>query len=658
MATKIPPHNLTEVVNAVLLMIGNYIEHGTETDIADIIQIIKGPDFPTGATILGTNGIKQAYLTGRGNVVIRSDVEVEPMDGGREMIIVKELPYQVNKLNLIKKIADLVKDKKVDGITDIRDESEKEIIRVVIELRRDANAAVILNNLYKYSQLQESFGIIMLVLVNGEPKVLNIKEVLEEYLKHQKVVVTRRTQFDLNKALKRAHLVEGFLKALDYIDEIIKIIRANREISKSKEIITERFGFSVEQADAIVEMRLRSLSGLEREKLEAEYAELMKIIEEFRKILGDEKRLLEVIRDEITVIRDKFGDGRRTKIVPFEGEIEIADLINEEMNVITLTQMNYIKRLTLDTYTTQNRGGRGVMGMTTRDEDLVKAIFVASTHDDILFLTTHGKVFRKKAYEIPEAGRTAKGMAIVNLLNLSGGEKIASVIPVRDYTDGYLVMVTKLGIIKKTEMQLFKNISKSGLIALKIREDDELITVLRTTEDDEIFIATNSGMGIKFNEGNVRQMGRNATGVRAVRLTGSDNVIGAVMLEQGKKVLLASENGYGKCTEADEFRLQSRGGKGLRAYRVTEKTGKLIGIETVCDKDELMLINSEGVIIRIRVGDISTSGRVTMGVKLINLSDGVTVVNLAKVAEEEITSDDVSDDVINEEVISNEAEAE
>jgi len=645
MASNILPHNLTETVNAVIRMIDNYIgtdeTAGRETEISELIDIVKGPDFPTGATILGTNGIKQAFLTGRGKVLVRSEVEMEEMPNGKTRVVVTQLPYQVNKRKLIEKIAELVKDKKVDGITYLNDDSDRHGIRIVMELRRDANANVVLNNLYKHSQLQESFGINMMALVDGEPKILNLKDMLEEYLKHQKIVVTRRTQFDLDKALKRAHIVEGFLKALDHIDEIIAIIRSHREVSGesgSKAVIMERFGFTQEQADAIVEMRLRALSGLERERLEKELAELNRLIAEYREILGSEKRLLEVIRDEITVIRDKFGDERRTKIVPYEGEIEIADLIDEETNVITLTHLNYIKRLTLDTYTTQNRGGRGVVGVTTRDEDIVKDIFVASTHDDILFLTNLGKMYRKKAFQIPEAGRTAKGTAVINLLNLSAGEKVASVIPVREY-DGYLLLVTKKGIVKKTNMNHFKNIRENGLIALNIREEDELLAVLRTNGEDEIFIATKNGIGIRFSETKVREVGRTATGVKGVKLSEGDIVIGAVILpkDNENKIIFVAENGYGKCTEPNEFRLQGRSGKGLKAYKVTEKTGGLIGIALVSDKDELMLVNSEGVIIRIRIADISTSGRATMGVKLINLHEGVKVISLAKIAEENKT---------------------
>ena len=644
MATNIPPHNLSEVIDGVLMMIDNFVNEQRETEISELLTAIKGPDFPTGATILGTSGIRQAYLTGRGKVLVRATAEIEPMANGRDMIVIKDIPYQVNRAKLVEKIAELVKDKRVEGISDLRNESDRFGTRVVVELKKDANANVILNNLYKYSSLQESFGIIMLALVDGEAKILNLKELLSVYLKHQKEVVTRRTEFDLAKALKRAHIVEGFLKALDYIDEIIAIIRANREISVSKGIIMEKFGFTQEQADAIVEMRLRALSGLERERLEKEAQELAAMIREWQAILADETLLYGVIRKELVAVRTKYGDERRTKIEPFEGEIDFEDLIDESMSVITMTHFDYVKRLPLDTYKSQNRGGRGIMGMTTRDEDFVRDLFISSTHDDVLFITNKGRAFRKRGYEIPEAGRTARGTAIVNLIQIDGDEKIAAVLPVRDYeAGGYLMMITRAGVVKKTKLEAFSNIKKSGLIALNIREDDELIKVLRTTGDDDIFIATRSGMGVRFAESDVREMGRTATGVRGITLREDDYVIGAEILSEDGKILFSSENGFGKCTERDEFRMQRRSGIGLKIYKTTEKTGSLVGLASVTDKDELMIINSEGIIIRIRVQDIATVGRVTQGVKLIQLPEGVKVVSIAKIPEDYVELDEESE---------------
>ncbi|MDR2904141.1 MAG: DNA gyrase subunit A [Clostridiales bacterium] len=649
MATNIPPHNLTESVNCVIKIIDNYITESRETDIEELIEILKAPDFPTGATIIGTSGIKAAYRTGRGKVIVRSDVTIEPMPNGREMMIVSEIPYQVNKSRLLEKIGELVKDKRVEGISDMRDESDRNGIRIVIELKKDANANVILNNLYKHTQLQESFGILMLALVDNQPRVLNIKEMLTAYLKHQKDVVTRRTRFDLNKAARRAHIVEGFLKALDYIDEIISIIRSNREISKSKEIIIERYGFTQEQADAITEMRLRSLSGLEGERLENEFGDLKNLIVYLQSILDDEMKLYSVIKEELTVIRDKYGDERKTKVVPYIGEIEDEDLIEEETSVITMTHFDYVKRLPLNTYKSQNRGGKGIMGMATRDEDLIQNLVIASTHDYLLFFTNMGRVYRIKAYEIPEAGRTARGTAIVNLLNLQGGEKITAVIPFRDYDGGYLVMITKNGLIKKTETDQFKNIRVKGLIALNIHDDDELIKVMKTDGESNIFIATSKGMGICFNEDSVRSMGRTAAGVKAIDLADDDFVVGAEMVLEDHKILVVSSSGYGKCTEFENFRLQKRNGKGLKIHKVTDKTGELVGTSMVTDKEELMLINSNGIIIRIRIAEISTTGRIAQGVKLINLEDGVKVVSLAKVAEDQIEEEAETDATVTEE---------
>lgn len=640
MATNIPPHNLTEIINAVVKIIDNFVEEGRETEIEELLKIVTGPDFPTGANILGTAGIRSAYMTGRGRVVMRAKCEIETLANGRECISVREMPYQVNKGKMQEKIAELVKDKKIEGISDIRDESDRNGVNVVIEIKKEANVNVVLNLLYKYTQLQESFGVNMLALVNGEPKVLNLKEILGYYLEHQKDVVSRRTQFDLEKAQKRIHLVEGFLKALDFIDEIIEIIRSNREIAVSKEIIRERFGFSVAQADAIVEMRLRSLSGLEREKLQDEFDKLMATISYLQSILADDSKLLGVIRDEIVAIRDKFGDDRRTQILHDDGEIDLEDLIDEGMCVITLTHLDYVKRLPLDTYKTQSRGGKGVLGLTTRDEDIIKKIFIASTHDDVLFITTAGRAYKLRAYQIPESGRSAKGNAIVNLLNLNSGEKIAAVMPVNDYSKGYLTMVTSMGIVKRTKLSAFENMNKNGLLALNIKDGDSIISALHTTGEDELFIASYKGKGLRFIESAIREMGRQASGNLSMKLGENDHIIGAEIVSDNQKILFVSEMGYGKTTENEEFRAQGRRGKGMVAYKPSEKTGNLIGVASVSDDEELMLINSNGVVIRIRVKDIRTTGRSAVGVKLINLEDGVTVVGLAKIAKEHIGNAD------------------
>ena len=636
MATNIPPHNLTECINAVVHIIDNHINEGRETDIVELLNIITGPDFPTGATIVGASGIRSAYMTGRGKVVMRAVCEIEPMPNGREMIVVTEMPYQVNKGKMQEKIADLVKDKKIEGISDIRDESDRNGVRVVIELKKDVNAHVVLNLLYKYTQLQESFGVNMLALVNGEPRVLNLRDMLTYYLTHQKDVVTRRTQFELARAQKRQHLVEGFLKALDHIDEIINIIRSNREIARSKEIIIEKFGFSTEQADAIVEMRLRSLSGLERERLEKEFDSLRELITYLLSILGDEKILLGVIREEILVIRDKYGDERRTQIVPDEGEIMLEDLIDEENCVITLTHMDYVKRLPLDTYKSQRRGGKGVLGLTTRDEDIIKQIYIASTHDDVIFITTVGRAYRLRAYQIPEAGRSAKGSAIVNLLRLSPDEKIASVIVVNNYENGCLTMVTKKGMVKKTPISAYENINKSGILSIILKEGDELIKTMLTSGEDDIMMVSHEGQGLRFSETAVRETGRKAAGVRTIRLAEGDYVVGAEIVSEDMKLLIVSEKGFGKCTLYDEFGAKGRRGKGMRAYKCVDKTGKVVSIASVNDKEELMLINSNGIIIRTPIVGISTSGRNTSGVKLIDLDEGVVVVGLAKISEEDV----------------------
>lgn len=647
MATNIPPHNLKEVIDGLLKIIDNKIEENRETKIEELLDIIKGPDFPTGATILGKAGIRMAYMTGRGRLRVRSTANIETTKTGKERIIITEIPYQVNKSRMIEKIAELVKDKKVDGITDINDESDRNGIKVVIECRKDANANVILNQLYKYSQLQESYSVNFLAIVDGVPKTLNLKEILEYYLKHQEEVVTRRTQFELDKALKRAHIVEGLLKALDFIDEIINIIRSNKDIKDAKTILIDKFDFTVEQVDAICEMRLRSLSGLEREKLDEEFAKLSSIIDELKSILGSENRLLQVIKEEFLQIKAKFGDERKTAIVQDEGDLYIEDLIEDEMSVITMTHLDYVKRLPLSTYKSQNRGGKGIIGMQTRDEDFVKNLFLSSNHSFIYFFTNKGKVYRIKTFEIPEAGRTAKGTPIINLLQIESGEKITAVIPVKQNKnneeidkDEYLIMTTKKGVIKKTKISMFNNIRKMGLIAVNLREDDELISVKKITDGKQMFLATKLGMSIKFNQEDIRELGRNATGVKAITLNKDDEVVASEVIEKNKKILIVSEKGFGKCTLSDEYRLQSRGGKGLKTYKITERTGNVIDVKMIDEKEELIMVTSDGVIIRIRAKDISTTSRVTQGVKLINVSDDVKVMSVAKISEDYIENEE------------------
>lgn len=641
MATNIPPHNLTEVVNGVICMIDNKIDD-KDTDIEELMEHIQGPDFPTGATILGKSGIRAAYRTGRGKILVRALAEIQPMSNGREKIVVTELPYVVNKLRLIEKIAELVKDKRIEGISDLYDASSGDDIKIIIELKKDVSANVILNQLYKYTPLQESFGAIMLALVDGKPEVLNLKRIIEEYLKHQENVVTRRTQFNLDKAEKRAHILEGLKIAIDNIDEVIRIIRTSYD--NAKERLMERFGLSDVQAQAILEMQLRRLQGLEHEKIDTEYKELMEKIAYYRSLLADKKLLLGVIKDELTLVRDKFGDERRTQFMQNPGEIDIEDLIEEETCVMTLSNLNYVKRTPLDTYKSQNRGGRGIIGMQTRDEDFVKDMFLSSTHDTILFFTDRGRVYRMKGYQIPEAGRTARGMAIVNLLEIVPGENITAIIPVKEFKeDEYLVMITKEGIIKKTEMASFANIRKGGLIAVNLREDDSLISVMTTNGQDEIFVATRNGAGIKFSETDVRAMGRTATGVKAITLRQEDYVVSAVKIVEGAKILNVTENGYGKRTDMDAFTVQYRGGKGLKIHQLTDKTGLLTGILLIEDNEEIMLMTSEGVIIRLRAKDISTIGRVSQGVKLINLDDGVSVVGIAKISEDDIKEEELKE---------------
>ncbi len=635
MATNIPPHNLREVIAAVVKMIDNRIEEDRDTEIEELLAIVKGPDFPTGGIILGTRGAEEAYRTGRGKIRVRSVTNIETMANGKSRIIVTELPYMVNKARLIEKIAELVKDKKIDGITDLRDESNREGMRICIELRKDVNANVIMNQLYKHTQLQDSFGVIMLALVNNQPKVMNLKDVLTYYIKHQEEVVTRRTQYDLNKAEERDHILQGLLIALDNIDEVIRIIRGSANTQAAKEGLIERFGLTEVQAQAIVDMRLRALTGLEREKLEQEHAELLKKIEEYKAILADEKLLLGVIKTEITLIADKYGDDRRTKFGYDESEIDMEDLIPRGNTVIAMTSLGYIKRMTVDNFKTQHRGGRGIKGMSTIEDDYIEDLLMTTTHHYLMFFTNFGRVYRLKTYEIPEAGRTARGTAIVNLLQLNPGEKISAMIPIREFTEGkHLFMVTKRGITKKTPIMEFSNVRKNGLAAISLRDDDELIEVKATDENSEIFLITKYGMCIRFKETDVRAMGRNAMGVIGMNLDDGDEIIGMQLNTQGDALLIVSEMGMGKRTLLDEFTVQKRGGKGVRCYRITEKTGNVVGIKGVNDDHEIMMITTEGVIIQIPVGDISIYGRNTSGVKLINLDDeNVKVAKIAKVRE-------------------------
>ena len=636
MATNIPPHNLTETINAIVKIIDNKVEENRDTTIEEIMEIIKGPDFPTGATILGRKDVEQAYRTGRGKIKTRAVSEIETMDNGKSRIIVTELPYMVNKAKLVEKIASLVKEKKVDGITDLRDESDQEGTRVVIEVRRDANANVILNQLYKHTQLQDSFGVIMLALVDGEPKVLNLLQMLDEYLKHQKDVVTRRTKFELNKAEERAHIIKGLLIALDNIDEVIKIIRGSRTTADAKKNLIERFGLSDAQSQAIVDMRLRQLTGLAREDLEAEYADLMAKIDYLKSILADENKLLTVIKEEIEVIRDKFGDERRTKIGINVGDLSDEDLIPEEDTVVAMTNLGYIKRMTVDNFKSQNRGGKGIKGMQTIDKDFMKDMFMVSTHDYILFLTNTGRIYKLKCYEIPEAGRTARGMAIVNLLQLQPGEKISAMVQMKEFEeDKYLIMATKKGTIKKTPIMAYTNIRKSGIQAITLREDDELIDVTISDNNDNIMLITKKGQGIKFRETDVRETGRSAMGVRGIELNQDDEVISMQLESQGECVLIVSANGMGKRTPFTDFKLQNRGGKGVKCYKISDKTGEIVGAKAVNDGNEIMMITNEGIVIRMFVDDISILGRVTLGVKLMNTGDkdDIVVASITKVKE-------------------------
>ena len=636
MATNIPPHNLSELIDGIIKI----IDEDNVSD-EDLMSVIKGPDFPTEGIILGTAGIKQAYKTGRGKITLRAETNIEEMSGNRQRIIVSSLPYQVNKANLIKTISDLSKEKKIEGISECRDESDrKEKVRVVIELKRDANAQVVLNQLFKHTQMQTTFGIIMLALVNGEPKILTLRQALDVYIDHRKDVILRRTQFDLDKALARAHILEGLKIALDYIDEVIQIIRSSYD--DAKERLMERFGLTDIQAQAILDMRLKTLSGLQREKIEEEYKQLMELIEHLRAILNSERLVYDIIKEELLEVKDKFGDDRKTKIVAAEGEIDIEDLIKEEQTVVTLTHFGYIKRMPIDTYRSQRRGGKGITGIATREEDFVKQIFTASTHDVILFFTNKGKVYKLRGYEIPEAGRTAKGTAIVNLLSLDPGEKVSAVIPIQNFADDkYLLMATKHGLIKKTALKEYDSNRKTGLQGITLKEDDELIAVRLTDGQDNVVLVTRNGMCITFDEKDVRPIGRVSQGVIGIRLDEGDEVIGMEsVIAGGKATLLAiTENGFGKRTELDEYRVQIRGGKGVITYKITQKTGKLVGVRIATEDDDVMLITDTGTIIRISVKDVSVLGRSTQGVTLMRTNDGGKVVSIETLTPDEIEND-------------------
>ena len=634
MATNIPPHNLREVVDAVVKLIDNRVNEDRDTDMEEVLQIITAPDFPTGGIILGTRGSEEAYRTGRGKVRVRAVTDIETLPNGKSQIIVTELPYMVNKARLIEKIAELHKEKKIDGITDLRDESNREGTRIVIELRRDANANVILNLLYKHTQMQDTFGIIMLALVNNEPKVLNLLEMLKLYLKHQEDVVTRRTKYDLNKAEERDHILQGLLIALDHIDEVIRIIRSSRNTQAAKENLMERFELSDPQAQAIVDMRLRALTGLEREKLKNEHKELMAKIAELKAILADEKLLLGVIREEILITSLKYGDDRRSRIGFDEYDISMEDMIPRDNTVIAMTNLGYIKRMTIDNFKSQNRGGKGIKGMQTIEEDFIADLLMTTTHHYVMFFTNYGRVYRLKAYEIPEASRTARGTAIINLLQLNPGEKISAIIPVKDYEDDKnLFMVTRRGIVKKTPVMEYSNVRKNGLAAINLRDDDELIEVKITDADTDLFLVTKHGMCIRFKETDVRATGRMSMGVIGMNLDDGDEIVGMQLDSQGDSLLIVSENGMGKRTYLEEFSVQKRGGKGVKCYKITEKTGYVVGVKACNDDHEIMMITTEGIIIQLRVEDISILGRITSGVKMINLDKGIKVAQVAKVRE-------------------------
>ena len=634
MATNIPPHNLKEVIDGVVKIIDNIIEEDRDTSLEEILQVIKGPDFPTGATILGTRGIEEAYRTGRGKIRVRAVTDIESLPNGKSRIIVTELPYLVNKARLIEKIAELVRDKKVEGITDLNDHSNREGMRICIDLKKDANANVVLNQLYKHTQLQDTFGVIMLALINNQPKIMNLLEMLKHYLAHQEEVVTRRTQYELNKAQERAHILEGLLKALDNIDEVIRIIRGARTPQTAKEQLMERFGLTEVQAQAIIDMRLRALTGLEREKLEAEYAELMEKIRKYKAILADRNLLLRVVREEILLISEKYGDDRRTQIGFDEFDISMEDLIPKQNTVITMTKLGYIKRMTVDNFRSQNRGGKGIKGMQTIENDYIEELLMTTTHHYLMFFTNTGKVYRLKAYEIPEAGRTARGTAIINLLQLAPGEKITAVIPLNKFEEGkYLMMVTKKGLVKRTPILDYEHVRKTGLAAIVLRDEDELIEVKYTDNKKHIILVTKEGMCIRFKENDVRSTGRVSMGVRGMNLSDSDEVVGMQLDTQGDCLLFVSEKGMGKRTSISEFTCQNRGGKGVKCYKITEKTGNVIGVKAVNEENEVMMITTEGIIIRLQCSDISMLGRITSGVKLINLDEGVKVASVAKVRE-------------------------
>ena len=631
MATSIPPHNLGEVIDATVHLIDN-----EECSVDDLMKFVKGPDFPTSAIIMGKENIAEAYRTGRGKVKVRARAVIEELPKGKQQIVVTEIPYQVNKAKLVERIAELVKDKKVEGISDLRDESNRNGMRIVIELKRDVNANIVLNNLYKHSQMEETFSVIMLALVNGQPKVLNLKQILYHYVQHQKDVVTRRTKFELNKAEARAHILEGLRIALDNIDAVISLIRASKTTQEAKSGLMEKFGLTDIQAQAILDMRLQRLTGLERDKIEAEYEELIKKINRLKEILANERLLLNVIKEEMLIIKENYADERRTEIRHAEGEIDMRDLIEDEEIAITLTHFGYIKRLPADTYKSQKRGGRGISALTTREEDFVKHLVSTTTHSKLLFFTNKGRVFRLNAYEIPEGKRQAKGTAIVNLLQLGPNEKIATLLAIDEKDDNkYLLLATKNGIVKKTDREEFKNINKAGLIAIGLREDDELIGVKVTDGNKDVLLVTKEGMSIRFDENDIRSMGRSAMGVKGITLSNDDKVVSMSLCEEGTDVLVVSENGFGKRTDINEYRTQIRAGKGIKTYNIAEKTGKLVGAEMVNEDDEMMIINSDGVLIRFIVNEISLFGRVTSGVKLMKTDDEVNVVSISKIKMEE-----------------------
>lgn len=645
MATNIPPHNLRETISAVVKIIDNYVEEDRDTGMDEILSIVKGPDFPTGAMILGTRGIEEAYRTGRGKIRVRAVTDIETLPNGKSQIIVTELPYMVNKARLIEKMAELVRDKKIDGITSINDHSNREGMRICIELRRDANANVILNQLYKHTQLQDTFGVNMLALVNNEPKVMNLLDMLKYYLQHQEDVVTRRTKYDLNKAQERAHILEGLLKALENIDEVIRIIRASKNTQEAKEGLITAFGLTEVQAQAIVDMRLRALTGLERARLQGEYDELVNKIRELKAILGDRNLLLRVIRQEILLIAEKYGDDRRTSIGFDEYDLSMEDLIPKENTVIAMTKLGYIKRMTVDNFRSQNRGGKGIKGMATIHNDYMEELLMTTTHHYLMFFTNMGRVYRLKAYEIPEASRTARGTAIVNLLSLQAEEKITAVIPVNEFKAGeFLFMATRKGVVKKTPIEDYSNVRKTGLAAISLRDDDELIEVKFTDGKKDVILVTKFGQCIRFHESDVRQTGRVSMGVRGINLQDEDEVIGMQLSCQGDYLLIVSEKGMGKRTSVGEFTCQNRGGKGVKCYKITEKTGNVVGIKAVNEENEIMLITTEGIIIRLECKDISILGRITSGVKLMNLKNDITVASIAKVREKEEESEETEEE--------------